>query len=255
MKVGDRIAGFVHGSTYKIHNELRLELKLTDTAANRNGSFAEFLVADPAVAIRIPETWSFEEAAQLGVAGFTGCLALYDSLSLPNPFAPTTAPLDLLVWGASSSMGQYIVQLASQAGIRVIATASPKNFELVKSFGAGEVLDYRDAKTTATIREITGGKLKYAVDCIAEGETRNKIAEAIGDEGGVGLSKFGSVRFGADFPAPRTEPEVQCEAQAEPCTELPVQFVRGRFAVGSRCNHEPQVSLLLDRFIRIINIW
>lgn len=66
----------------------------------------------------------------------------------------------------------------------MIATASPKNFELVKRLGANEVLDYRDEKTLAKIKDLTNGKLKHAVDCISEGETGDKIAEAMGDEGG-----------------------------------------------------------------------
>lgn len=159
-------------------------LRSAMTAAYPNGAFAEFLIADPALMIHLPESWSFEEAAQLPVACFTTCLALYYAQSQPTPLAPSTTPFDLLVWGASSAVGQYVVQAASQAGLRVIGTASPKNFELVKSLGAKEVLDYRDAETPAKIRELTGGKLKYAVDCVSEGDTGDKIADSIGTEGG-----------------------------------------------------------------------
>lgn len=149
-----------------------------------NGSFAEYVAVDPAVTTRVPESWSFEEAAQLGAAGFTACLALYHVQALPTPATPASEPIDLLVWGASSSVGQFVVQLARQSGFRVIGTASPKNFELVKSLGANEVLDYRDESTPAKIKELTAGKLKHAVDCISDAETGKKIAEAIGNDGG-----------------------------------------------------------------------
>ena len=157
---------------------------ITFLAIGPNGSFAEYVVVDPQLAIRVPDSWSFEEAAQLGGAGITACLALYYVQALPTPLAPASKPIDLLVWGASSSTGQYVVQMAHQAGLRVIATASPKNFKLVKGFGADDVFDYRDELTPTKIKELTGGKLKHVVDCISEGDTGDKIAEAIGDEGG-----------------------------------------------------------------------
>lgn len=40
-----------------------------------------------------------------------------------------------------------IPQLAKLAGYKVIATASPKNFDLVKSYGADEVVDVSFART------------------------------------------------------------------------------------------------------------
>lgn len=40
-----------------------------------------------------------------------------------------------------------ITQLAKLAGYKVIATASPKNFDLVKSYGADEVVDVSAART------------------------------------------------------------------------------------------------------------
>ena len=62
--------------------------------------------------------------------------------------------------------------------------ASPKNFKLVKDFGADDVFDYKDELTPTKIRELTDGKLKHVVDCISEGDTSEQIAQAIGDKGG-----------------------------------------------------------------------
>ena len=104
---------------------------------------------------------------------------------MPTPLQPTSSPIDLLVWGGSSAVGQYVIQFAHLAGLRVIATSSPKNFELLKSFGADLVFSYSDPETPEKIKEATGGKLKHAVDCISEGETPSKIAQCFGDEDGV----------------------------------------------------------------------
>lgn len=149
-----------------------------------NGAFAEYVVVDGALTVQLPDSWSFEEAAQLPVAGFTTCMALYYAQKLPIPLSPAAVPVDILVWGGSSSVGQYVVQAARQAGLRVLATCSPKNFGLVRNLGANEVLDYNDPETPARIKELTGNKLAHVVDCISEGDTSEKIAQAVGDEGG-----------------------------------------------------------------------
>lgn len=70
--------------------------------------------------------------------------------------------------------------------MRVITTASPKNFDLVKSFGADEVFDYRDPEVSKKIREVAGNKLTKAVDCVSESGTVGLISEALSEsEGGT----------------------------------------------------------------------
>ncbi|TFY76231.1 hypothetical protein EWM64_g7780 [Hericium alpestre] len=105
---------------------------------------------------------------------------------LPTPQAPASTPIPILVYGASSSVGPYVVQFAKLSGLRVIATASHKNFELVKSYGADEVFDYNDPEVGQKIKASTGGKLKHAADCISEPEKGSAgiISAALSDEGG-----------------------------------------------------------------------
>lgn len=183
-KVGERVAGLTHGCRYSYLFAFVLTINEYFIAAFNNGAFAEYVAAPAALLLPLPDSWTFEQAAQLGIAGYTACMCLYHAQGLPTPSLPTTSPTDILVWGGSSSVGQFTVQLAHLSGLRVIATASPHNFELVKSLGADLVFSYKDPDTPAKIREVTGGKLKRAVDCISEGETPEKIAKSIGDEGG-----------------------------------------------------------------------
>ena len=49
--------------------------------------------------------------------------------------------IQLFVYGGSSSVGQYAIQLAKLSGYKVVSTASQRNHELVKSFGADLVFD------------------------------------------------------------------------------------------------------------------
>lgn len=88
-------------------------------------------------------------------------------LALPLPSAkPTPANKALLVWGGSSSVGTAAVQLGVAAGFDVVATASPRNFDLVKGLGARAVLDYSDAGVVAALVDELkkGGEFAGAYD-------------------------------------------------------------------------------------------
>lgn len=155
-----------------------------------NGAFSEYAVALADHVLHIPDTWSFEDAAQLGIPPLTAIQMLWQSQTgLPTPLSPTS-PLNvtpILVWGGASSVGNYVIQLAKLSGLYVIATASPKNFELCRDLGADEVFDYRDVEVVAKIRESAKGKggLKHAVDCVSEGGTVKQVAAALGEQGGT----------------------------------------------------------------------
>jgi NADPH:quinone reductase-like Zn-dependent oxidoreductase len=143
-------------------------------------------VADAELGILpIPDSWSFEEAAQLGVAPLTGLQCLYESLELPSPFeARSGSRRSILIWGGASSVGQYTIQFAKLGGFHVITTASPKNFDHVRGLGADEVFDYRDENVVEKIRAATGNALDIAVDTVSEGNTPSQVTGAIGDKGG-----------------------------------------------------------------------
>ncbi|KAJ7910296.1 chaperonin 10-like protein [Mycena leptocephala] len=166
-KIGERVAGVVHGGI------------------GPNGAYAEYVAVDAALVIAIPDKVTFENAAQLGVACFTVCQTLYQCLGLPTPLQPVSVPKDILIWSGTSATGQYAVQFATLAGLRVISTSSTKNIDFVKSLGADEVFDYADSKTPKRILSATGGALKYAMDCISEGMTPNQVSMSLGKEGGT----------------------------------------------------------------------
>ena len=157
------------------------------TADKPNGAFSEYLVTDAELqAVPIPGGWSFEEAAQLGVSPLTALQCLHESLELPSPFEtrPTAEQPQILIWGGSSALGQYAIQFAKLGGLRVVTTASSKNFDLLKGLGADEVFDYRDEGVVEKIRAATGNALYYAVDAVSEGKTPAQVTGAIGDKGG-----------------------------------------------------------------------
>jgi hypothetical protein len=79
------------------------------------------------------------DAAQLGPTPLTALQALCHTLpSLPSSLSPVSVEqsFPILVHGASTFVGLYAAQSAHLAGIHVIATASPKNFDLVRQSGS-----------------------------------------------------------------------------------------------------------------------
>jgi NADPH:quinone reductase-like Zn-dependent oxidoreductase len=71
-----------------------------------------------------------------------------------------------------------------RCGVRTIAVCSPRNFDLVKQYGAEAVFDYNIPTCGADIRAYTRNRCKYALDCITEASTMQLCYEAIGRAGG-----------------------------------------------------------------------
>lgn len=71
------------------------------------------------------------------------------------------------------------IQYAKASGLTVVATSSPHNFDLLRSFGADAVFDYRSPTCSSDIRKWTQNKLRYAWDCVGHSEVL--CAEALSD--------------------------------------------------------------------------
>jgi len=159
LKVGDKVAASLRGGVDK-----------------ERGGFAEYVKVYADLAWIIPEgTYTFEEAATIGIPLYTSVIALYgpNSLQLPQPgdANPPVPGTWLFVYGGSSSVGQYAIQLAKLSGYNVVTTASKRNHELVKSLGADLVFDYNDPDVVKNIRESTNDSIHLAYDTISEDYT------------------------------------------------------------------------------------
>jgi len=90
------------------------------------------------------------------------------SLTWPRPLSkPAHAEDPILIWGGSSSVGQYALQILRYYGYtNLLATASKAHHETLKSFGAREVFDYRDADVSNKLLEAAGGNIRFVLDCI-----------------------------------------------------------------------------------------
>lgn len=171
FKVGDRICGFVHGG---------------NSGQAEDGAFAEKIVAKSGCQMHIPASWTFEDAATMGVAIMTCGQGLYQALGLNWPTDPTTSGAFVLVYGGSSAMGTMGIQLAKLSGYRVITTCSPHNFDLVKSYGAEAAFNYRDADAASQIKSYTDNKLNVIWDTIALPSSAAFCAQILAPNGSYG---------------------------------------------------------------------
>ena len=90
-------------------------------------------------------------------------------------------------------MGQFAIQLAALSGYKIVTTASPKNFELVKSLGASEVFDYRDPEVVSKIKSATKDSIRIAFDTISLRDSQGISAEVIAPSGGKVLHILGVI--------------------------------------------------------------
>lgn len=174
LSVGDDVAGFVMGATFK-----------------DRGAFAEYLKVAADLTWKVPQgTLSHEEAATMGCALWTAVQALFHPkrLGLVEPPAKVDRKEWVFVYGGSSSVGMFAVQLAHAAGYRVAATSSPNNFDLVKSLGADVVFNYKDPDYIAKIKESTEDSVHYALDAISLPQTQKDTVKILGPGSGKVLT-------------------------------------------------------------------
>lgn len=110
------------------------------------GAYAEYAVASAGMISAKPASLSFIEAAAVPVVAVTAWQALFEHARL-------TKGQKVVIHGAGGSVGAYAVQLAHQAGLHIIATASANDATLVRDLGADTVIDYRTGHFEDRVRD------------------------------------------------------------------------------------------------------
>ncbi|MGC5364453.1 type I polyketide synthase [Streptomyces sp. DT24] len=104
-----------------------------------------------AMAVRKPAAIGFAQAAGLATAYVTAYYALHHLAGIKRGDR-------VLVHAAAGGVGQAAVQLAGLAGAEVIATASPRKQELLRSQGIEHVFNSRTLDFADEVIDATGGK-------------------------------------------------------------------------------------------------
>lgn len=145
--------------------------------AVQGAAFAEYASVPEAMLGRVPSALSMEAACTVGLSSLTAAMGIYKCLQLPMK-AATPDIVPVLVYGASSSTGAFVVSLLRSSGYRVVAVASEKHHKWLKdTVGASQVVDYTDkAWMQKVAADSANAGMKYAIDCIAQVDTGDNLS-------------------------------------------------------------------------------
>ncbi|KQQ98396.1 alcohol dehydrogenase [Arthrobacter sp. Leaf141] len=143
------------------------------------GSFAEYIALPERVLARKPETLDWNESAGLPLAGLTA----YQVLNRLGLKAGET----VLIHGGSGGVGSLGIQIAAALGAKVIATASEKNHDFLRSLGA-EPVAYGDGLADRVralrpdgvdvVADFVGGNLEATLAVLADSGRHASIADS-----------------------------------------------------------------------------
>jgi len=120
-----------------------------NTGYSVNGSFAEYVVADPNYVGHLPDNVSFVDIAPILCAGVT----VYKGLKVTD-----TKPHDWVVISGIGGLGHLAVQYAKAMGLNVIAVdIDDTKLELARQLGAALTVNAREADPVAFVKKEVGG--------------------------------------------------------------------------------------------------
>lgn len=139
--LGSDIAGIIEAigtevKNYKVGDEIIGSLEWAKQSA-----FAEYVATKEKYITYKPKNLSFEESAAVPPAALTAWQGLFDHGNLQ-------AGQKVIIHAAAGGVGLFALQFAKWKGAYVVATASERNIDFLKSVGADEVIDYTKYKLT-----------------------------------------------------------------------------------------------------------
>ncbi|MFE7565103.1 SDR family NAD(P)-dependent oxidoreductase, partial [Kitasatospora sp. NPDC057500] len=127
------------------------------------GAFGPVAVTDRRSLVRMPEGWTFEQAAAMPIVALTAYYGFVDLGALK-------AGEKLLIHAAAGGVGTVAVQLARHLGAEVFATASPGKWEALREIGFDDahLANSRTLDFEQHFLESTGGRgMDVVLDCLA----------------------------------------------------------------------------------------
>lgn len=184
------------------------------------GSYAEYAVAWDHTTIHLPDSISFQgkhplesstihlrqylipylEAATLPLACLTSAVGLYthDRLALSPPWSPVSSDdssTPVIVYGGSTAVGSYAIQLLQRSNIHPIITIAGAGIPHVKTLitpSRGDVIiDYRSKSHDQLVKEMKdalgGKKCVHALDAVSDHGSFEATGEVLAEGGRIAL--------------------------------------------------------------------
>ncbi len=148
-------------------------------AVMTHGSHAERVAVAAGQTWVVPEGVELEAAACVPIAVGTADDCLFE-------FGRLQSGETALIQAGAGGLGMAAIQLAKQAGARVLATASSdEKLERLKEFGLDHGINYRTTDFVAAVRELTGGRGADVVVDSVGGHTLEGSIEAAAYRGRI----------------------------------------------------------------------
>ncbi|MFB6638993.1 NADP-dependent oxidoreductase [Streptomyces chartreusis] len=144
----------------------------------RNGTLAQYTAIEARNLAPLPADVDHVMAAALPISGLTAWQALFDHAHL-------TTGQNVLIHGAAGGVGSLAVQLAREAGARVIATGRAADRDTALGLGADTFIDLQAEKLEDTgqvdvVFDVIGGEiLERSTALVRPGGTLVTIAEPV----------------------------------------------------------------------------
>jgi NADPH:quinone reductase-like Zn-dependent oxidoreductase len=181
--LGFELAGVVEEIGEKVAS-LKVGDPVFASCGLRFGGYAEYacLPENELIALK-PGNLSFEEAAAIPIGGLTALRFLKQAGLKPGD--------QVLIYGASGSVGTFAVQIARAFGAAVTAVCGTSNVEMVYQLGAHHVIDYKKDDFTTT-----EGRFDIILDAV--GKTSKSASRHVLKPSGKYVSVTGSPKSSPD---------------------------------------------------------
>ncbi|KAF9234545.1 chaperonin 10-like protein [Melanogaster broomeanus] len=139
-----------NGSRFSNGDEIIGFIPVSLQSSTRQGALAQYVTLPASNVVLKPTKLSWEEAAGIPLAAQTalqslqlGGYKLEEPDQSPSGTSETTSQETIFINGGSTAVGIYAIQIAKAMGFRVVASASGRNENFVRSIGADEFIDYK----------------------------------------------------------------------------------------------------------------
>ncbi|KAH8112680.1 GroES-like protein [Phellopilus nigrolimitatus] len=192
-EVGEEVKGFAKGDRV-VHQGF---------FNNDKATFQQYAIVPAEITAKLPSEISFDQAASVPLGLATAAIGLYEARAqkgldkLTPPWETGGKGLysgkPIVVLGGSTSVGQYVIQLAKLSGFSpIIATASLHNTAHLQSLGATHVVD-RNGGAKAVTAALAGTPVDLVYDAVSEPSTQTQGWDLLAPGGALVLVLDGKI--------------------------------------------------------------